>query len=116
MCFHVKSRVSTDGSTSPNIPVLSRKVKKNMEVSLRKCTAEERAQFEDAKAKEIDSWLSTEAIIPVLAKGIPLDRIMRMRWVLTWKDPPEEAPDDPKKAKARLVVLGYTDPDLVDVP
>ena len=61
-------------------------------------------------------WLSTEAIIPVLAKGVPLDRIMRMRWVLTWKDPPEEAPDDPKKAKARLVVLGYTDPDLVDVP
>ena len=41
---------------------------------------------------------------------------MRMRWVLTWKDPPEESPNDPRKAKARLVVLGYTDPDLVDVP
>ena len=42
MCFHVQSRVSTDRSTSPEIPVLSRKVK-NMEVSLRKCTPEERA-------------------------------------------------------------------------
>ena len=41
---------------------------------------------------------------------------MRMRWVLTWKDPPEASPDRPKKAKARPVVLGHTDPDLVDVP
>ena len=43
MCFRVQSRVSTDGSKSPDIPVLSRKVKKNMEASLRKCTPEERA-------------------------------------------------------------------------
>ena len=41
---------------------------------------------------------------------------MRVRWVLTWRDPPEESPHEPRKAKARLVVLGYTDPDLVDVP
>ena len=43
MCFHVQSRGSTDGSTSPEIPALSRKVKENMEVSLRKGTPAERA-------------------------------------------------------------------------
>ena len=48
--------------------------------------------------------------------GVPLSRIMRMRWVLTWKDAAEHDPDQTRKAKARLVVLGYTDPDLVSVP
>ena len=31
-----------------------------------------------------------------------------MRWVLVWKTTPDE-----KKAKARLVVKGFTDPDLI---
>ena len=35
---------------------------------------------------------------------------MRMRWVLTWKLDPE--PSDGRKAKARLVILGYEDPDI----
>ena len=45
-------------------------------------------------------------------------RIMKMRWVLTWKLPPEEERKDPneRRAKARLVVVGYTDPDLLNVP
>ncbi len=52
------------------------------------------------------------------------DRILEMRWILTWKvvDPPavpkEGEPttvskDGTRKAKARLVVLGYQHPDLV---
>ena len=40
---------------------------------------------------------------------VPQDRLMKMRWVLTFK-----STDDPGtlKAKARLVVLGFTDPDV----
>ena len=34
-----------------------------------------------------------------------------MRWVLTWKTDPAEA--DGRRPKARLVILGYQDPDLV---
>ena len=41
---------------------------------------------------------------------------MRMRWVLTWKEPKEDDPDQSRKAKARLVVVGFTDPDLTSVP
>lgn len=36
---------------------------------------------------------------------------MRMRWVLTWR----RQPDSTQKGKARLVVLGYTAPDLLEV-
>ena len=37
-------------------------------------------------------------------------RIMASRWILTWKEDPN-APNG-KKAKARLVVKGFQDPDI----
>ena len=40
------------------------------------------------------------------------ERLLRMRWVLTWKY--TEGGD--KKAKARLVILGYQHPELTTVP
>ena len=58
-------------------------------MSIRKCTADEKKLFEVAKNKELDWWLSSEAVIPVLKAGFPLSRIMKMRWVLTWKSPPD---------------------------
>ena len=50
---------------------------------------------------------------------IPSQNILRCRWVLTWKD--LDALDAVKegrsrKAKARLVILGYEDPDITDIP
>ena len=35
---------------------------------------------------------------------------MSMRWILTWKDAPENS-----IAKARLVIKGFTDPDLTSI-
>lgn len=40
----------------------------------------------------------------------PANRVMSMRWILTWKEAPEGT-----KAKARLVAEGFTDPDLLTV-
>ena len=39
---------------------------------------------------------------------------MRCRWILTWK-PPSPGTSE-RRAKARLVVLGFEDPDLQHVP
>lgn len=39
---------------------------------------------------------------------------MQCRWILVWKSP--EFPGGEKRAKARLVVLGFTDPGLSHVP
>ena len=39
---------------------------------------------------------------------------MRRRWILSWKGP--ETQGGPKRAKARLVVLGFEDPDLSSTP
>ena len=54
----------------------------------------------------------------MLRKGVDPKRIMKLRWVLTWKDPPEEEAhlSADKRAKARLVVIGYQDPDLTEIP
>ena len=39
---------------------------------------------------------------------------MRCRWILTWKDPLPGTVE--KRAKARLVILGFEDPDISSVP
>ena len=41
-------------------------------------------------------------------KSLLIKRVMRARWVLTWKQT--------GKAKARQCVLGIQDPDLTEVP
>ena len=50
---------------------------------------------------------------------IPAANILRSRWILTWKDVDEiEAKEigQNRKAKARLVILGYEDPNLTEIP
>ena len=63
-----------------------------VEVNERKMTESDRNLFIKAKELELQSWI---------------DRIMRARWVLTWKSS--------GKAKARLCVLGFQDPDSTEV-
>lgn len=57
---------------------------------------------------EVDQWVQ-ESVCRHFKGVIPQGRVMKMRWVLTLK-----ATDNPKvaKSKARIVLLGYTDPDL----
>ena len=38
--------------------------------------------------------------------------MVKMRWLLTWK--PCEESEDGKKAKARIILLGFLDPDLTE--
>ncbi|CAE7032785.1 RE1 [Symbiodinium natans] len=65
--------------------------------------AEGREKFEAAKRAEVDQWLQAEATKAV-AGHVPADRVVRMRWVLTYKDT--------GAAKARIVLIGFEDPDL----
>ena len=51
--------------------------------------------------------LITECFDLVMKKFVDQERVMRARWVLTWKST--------GKAKARLCVLGFQDPDLKEV-
>ena len=88
--------------------------KKRVEVRTRDLTGDEREQFEQAKGKEVGAWLSHQTVRRVLAGSLSGGQLLRCRWILTWKAP--EQPGGPRRAKARLVVLGFEDPGLGDIP
>ena len=107
----------------------------NAEVNFRKLSPADRQLFENAKASEVSSFIRTEAVRRCLTyeeqqRAQNSGRVLRARWVLVWKDIPtesrEEAQQDleakpsssihpslTKKAKARIVVLGFEHPDLL---
>ncbi len=93
------------------------KKKGRSEVHESKMSMEDKKLFAGAKALEIRGWLAEKVLSALPAgKQVPPDKVMRMRWVLTWKtvDVSEDHPSG-KKAKARLVVLGFEDPELGEV-
>ena len=84
---------------------------RRVEVNFRKLSEEDKALFEKAMQKEWQSWIDNRVTSLCKAKGIPLDRIIKARWVLVWKKSSD--PDEKNKTpKARLVLVGWQDPDL----
>ena len=83
--------------------------RKRIEVHERNFTPEEKEQFKPAKRKELKFWIKAEVLrcLPPHLRPPP-EKICRMRWVLVWK-PDKDSPNG-RKAKARLVILGYEDP------
>ena len=82
--------------------------RKRVEVNLKRLSPNDYKAFEHAKDKEIKEWLRTEAVRRALRSGIDPQALMKMRWILTWKN-------EGQLAKARLVIQGYTDPDLLNL-
>eukprot|EP00435_Cladocopium_sp_Y103_P009291 s2999_g2.t1 len=85
---------------------VSRKVKKGVELKWREIPADRLEDFQKAKAKEISSWVR-ESAVKLASKDVPRSRLLKMRWIYTIKH------DD--TAKARLVIIGYQDPDLMSL-
>ena len=89
------------------------------EVRMTELTTEERKEFNNAKQTEVQNWLKTGTVSKILRDKIPKEQILKCRWILTWK--PLDQEDQTKlgktqKAKARLVILGYLDPDIDQLP
>ena len=109
---------------------------RDSEVRIANLPPHERELFSRAKLKEVSSFLSNEAVRKCLdqkeiADAYNSQRIVKARWVLTWKLVPpedkkgavEDAKTNPntlhskggeKKAKARIVLLGFQHPNLLD--
>eukprot|EP00438_Fugacium_kawagutii_P021819 Skav230869 [mRNA] locus=scaffold1335:307503:315465:- [translate_table: standard] len=130
--FLNSKRTEKDFLKNPNA-FLVRKMK-DTEVNFGKLSGEHRALFTRAKGKEVSSFLQNEAVRKCLndteiKEALGSGRILRARWVLTWKlVPPEDREgaindsktnvntlhtrDGLRKAKARIVLLGYEHPEL----
>ena len=94
--------------------------KQRSEVKLSQLSNSEKEEFQKAKTKEIHNWLKTNTVTKILRNKLSPEQILRCTWILTWKplDPSDIDPTNNKdhKAKARLVVLGYLDPLITEVP
>ena len=74
-------------------------------------------EFKQAKRKEIDSYMEHVAVDICKKQGIDPQRVLGMRWILTWKYVINENGEiTGKKLKARLVIKEIQDPDLLRIP
>ena len=90
------------------------KPKKRAEVHFRQLNDGDKLSFLGAMKNEVGSYLDHEAVEIASKAGIDKSRIMGMRWVLTWKDLEEPTEEGLKqKPKARLIIKGFQDPDLL---
>ncbi|CAE7230659.1 RE1 [Symbiodinium necroappetens] len=100
---------------------MAKSVLKGVEVSYAKLNRQQRLAMDEAMQVEVDNWLKTLAV-KAAQQYVPRKELLRMRWVLTFKQASSEA--DPEKnvdskkekikAKARIVILGYSDPNLLE--
>ena len=79
---------------------------RSAEVNIHDLPRDEQAKFEAAKEAEVHQWLKAAAVRRVTGT-VPPDRVVQMRWVLTYKSD--------RSAKGRIVLIGYQDPDLQDL-
>ena len=94
--------------------------KQRSEVRFSELTESERREFAIAKQAEVNNWLKTETLTKMFRDQVPHDQILKCRWILNWKplDPTDVTANQGRshKAKARIVVLGYMDPQIEDIP
>jgi len=93
--------------------------RQKVEVKIKDLSPEDARLFAKAKEKEIDSWIATDTVRKILRNQVPEGQLLRSRWILTWKsfDEIEQAETGTsRKAKARLMILGYEDPLIDSLP
>lgn len=96
--------IEFDFKVEQPICVASQKRRDKMEIQLEKCSPELKKEFMNAMVKEVANWTGNHAVRGHPRSEITKGATMRMRWVLTIKAD--------GTAKARLVILGFTDRDL----
>ena len=89
----------------------NRKAKKDKNnVNERLLGPDERAMFKEAKMKELKSFFDNHVWEFQTVKEASPERTMTSRILLNWKQNEDGTP----RAKARLIVRGYTDPDALE--
>ena len=88
--------------------------KQKVEVQYRDLNPQDQQLFDAAKQKEIKAWIDHGTVQKVAKGTLQPDQIMRCRWILSWKAP--EVGGVERRAKGRLVVLGFEDPGLSEIP
>lgn len=86
---------------------VAKKIKKSAELRWQDIPRHRIDDFKRAQDKEVSSWVR-EAAVKLVNKEVPAGRVMKMRWLYTTKAD--------GSAKARIIIVGFTDPDLGLIP
>ena len=93
---------------------INEKPERRAEVQFRNLSDHDKMDFLRAMQAEVGSYLEHEAVSIASKVGVPESRILGMRWVLTWKRVENEHGEvTGHKPKARLIIKGFQDPDLL---
>ena len=93
---------------------LNQKPKKTAEVKFKTLNEQEQQEFRNAMRGELNSFLERDAVEIALREGIDPRKVLGMRWVLTWKPVQDKNGSEVgKRPKARLIIRGYEDPNLL---
>ena len=97
----------------------ARQVRQRKEVKTNQLSPAERHEFLKSMEIEWQTLLQNQAAkVPPLEETAQaparwLDRALDTRWARTWK--PDDSKPSGRRAKARLIIKGFTDPDLLDI-
>ena len=95
---------------------LNQKPKRHAEVSMKKLSPEDRKEMLVAMKGEIGSFLERDAIEIAARAGVDPKKLLTMRWVLTYKPVTDsEGKEIGTRPKARLIIRGYEDPQLLNL-
>ena len=82
----------------------ARQVRQRKEVKMNQLSPAEKLQNQAAKVLSLEETAQAQPRWP--------DRAMDTRWARTWK--PDDSKPSGRRAKARLIIKGFTDLDLLD--
>ena len=103
MFLFQKTRRSSRHSFAIALVGLPRSWKKDRRSSGRTFRRTDLQIFYDAQHKEISSWVK-ESAVRLASHDVPRERLLKTRWIFTIKAD--------NTAKARIVIVGFADPDL----
>ena len=108
---------STDQDVDETVFLATEMRKKRVEVKLKDLGEKDQHLFAVAKNKEVKAWLHHNTVRKVAKGKIPENALMRCRWLLSWKsatgdESPQELSTQGQRAKARMVIIGFEDPDI----
>ena len=96
-----------------------RQVRQRKKVKMNQLSPAERREFLKSMEVERQTLLKNQAArVPSLEETVQArarwqDRAVDTRWARTWK--PDDSKSSGRRAKARLIIKGFTDPDLLDL-
>ena len=94
--------------------IVSSARKQRVEVNWEELNEADKEKFRAAKQKEVNAWMDHKTVKRVAGVTLDPSQIMKRRWILVWKPPEKEGGE--RRAKARLVILGFQDPGISYVP